>query len=114
MNSIQRKYAIAKATYETISDAYTLEIEKFDHLLDEERFDEHDKIDDKIDERLGMNEARNTLVDAENALIDWSEKTMKKEFPGKTEELKPVYEAARKHHYKFRDKVIDLAFRLKA
>jgi hypothetical protein len=113
MNSVQREYAKAKATYLVIRDSYSNEMDKFEHLLESGKFEEHDKIDEEVDIRLGRTESRNALVVAENALIDWSQEKMKKEFPANVAALAPAYNAARQHHYKFRDKVVALAFRLK-
>lgn len=112
MHDTQRLYAIAKAAYETALAAYSAEVEalKLDWDAD---FDAANDADEAVRAKHQIDALREALRAAEDAMIDWSAAQAARAFPVEAVRVAETVAQARRNP-RFRDRLIDLAFRLAA
>jgi hypothetical protein len=76
MNAAQTRYAIARATYETLRDAAAAAYPAQPAVdAGDEAWEAHFEAQESVDARTGLNAARNELFAAEQALIAWGATT---------------------------------------
>lgn len=116
MNTYQKAYIVAKKLYEHALNQVQEWMRPYGYLLERGddasimRFCEFEAGFEKL---AKVPERREALLDAENALLDWAQKTMKRLYPQHTEDIDIAIEQGRRwmHH---REKLLDTAVRLAA
>lgn len=109
MNKLQARYAIAKATVETITAERNATMAQYKHLLDSDAtIEQYVDLEMALENELGYEVARTTLQSAEIAMVEWA-LSIVPDMP----EYRPLRnDGWRKSTLTIKYRMIDLAFKL--
>lgn len=112
MNTIQKNYAKAKAIYETLDEELAVYMVPHLDLLDtDDGVDEYIDIEMRKMQELKIGDAREALIAAEKALLDWGHEIIKRlpQYKANEADLEKIYSSKL---ITVRSKMINLTMKL--